>query len=538
MAKKDFYEVLGVAKSANDEDIKKAYRRLAMKYHPDRNAGDKAKEAEEKFKEAKEAYEALSDPKKTQEHDQPSQDTHTSTTKGGGKTIRDIFKDFGEEIAAEKRKLADKKIQVAAAQETLRPIYMQVKEAHAVYDAFAKGLETIQQDVGSLYRSPANIESATKERIEALRKFAETYQGYKVKKDEEVKKLSDENVLLQDIYATHGDVLKAFKLNIAAVENSPERKIIDRLSVGNMNIDDLIKGLEAQKPTGFLISQKAKDQAKRKTDEIQIQTTRLQDMVQQYRQLAPILKELGYVGEEYNLNGRNGDVRFAVSEILRGVDRIQQGMKQHNTQTASVTDFKPHDIFKDCYLFRPGFNESEVNALLSPKQRKLVMWAQGQINRFNAFDTIEEKTVALALSEASIEQSKQSLNAWTKYVERALMATDPKRVPEDIRGHLETKEKLKSILIEMNTLMAMKDDDLDSQTAKFNNYAKVDYCLTLAEAAQKKAASLLEGDLLDKNAAAIRLREIDPQLKLTGVLKEVEMVIDPSPTYNDRMPVI
>ncbi|AIL31932.1 molecular chaperone DnaJ [Basilea psittacipulmonis] len=68
MAKRDFYEILGVTKSASDEEIKKAYRKLAMKYHPDRNPGDK--EAEEKFKEAKEAYEILSDAQKRQAYDQ------------------------------------------------------------------------------------------------------------------------------------------------------------------------------------------------------------------------------------------------------------------------------------------------------------------------------------------------------------------------------------------------------------------------------------------------------------------------------------
>ena len=70
MAKRDFYEILGVAKNASDDDIKKAYRKLAMKFHPDRNQGEKAKEAEEQFKEAKEAYEMLSDPQKRAAYDQ------------------------------------------------------------------------------------------------------------------------------------------------------------------------------------------------------------------------------------------------------------------------------------------------------------------------------------------------------------------------------------------------------------------------------------------------------------------------------------
>ena len=67
-SKRDYYEVLGVPKDADDARLKKAYRTLAKKYHPDANPGDK--EAEKKFKEASEAYSVLSDPQKRQQYDQ------------------------------------------------------------------------------------------------------------------------------------------------------------------------------------------------------------------------------------------------------------------------------------------------------------------------------------------------------------------------------------------------------------------------------------------------------------------------------------
>ena len=79
MSKSDYYEVLGVSKDASERDIKKAYKRLAMKYHPDRTAGDKDLEA--KFKEVKEAYEVLTDSQKRQMYDQYG---HAAFEQGGG----------------------------------------------------------------------------------------------------------------------------------------------------------------------------------------------------------------------------------------------------------------------------------------------------------------------------------------------------------------------------------------------------------------------------------------------------------------------
>ncbi|WPB55119.1 molecular chaperone DnaJ [Xylophilus sp. GOD-11R] len=82
--KRDYYEALGVAKNATEEDIKKAYRKLAMKFHPDRNQGDAAKGAEEKFKEVKEAYEMLSDSQKRAAYDQYGHAGVDPNMRGGG----------------------------------------------------------------------------------------------------------------------------------------------------------------------------------------------------------------------------------------------------------------------------------------------------------------------------------------------------------------------------------------------------------------------------------------------------------------------
>lgn len=96
MTKRDYYEVLGVSRNATKEDLKKAYRKLAMQYHPDRNPGDK--EAEEKFKEAAEAYEVLSDDDKRARYDRFGHDgLRAGGFSGGGFTdINDIFSHFSD----------------------------------------------------------------------------------------------------------------------------------------------------------------------------------------------------------------------------------------------------------------------------------------------------------------------------------------------------------------------------------------------------------------------------------------------------------
>ncbi|HVD99184.1 MAG TPA: molecular chaperone DnaJ [Cytophagaceae bacterium] len=95
MAKRDYYEVLGVAKNAPADEIKKAYRKMAIKYHPDKNPGNA--EAEEKFKEAAEAYEILSNPEKKQRYDQFGHAGVGGASSGqGGMNMDDIFSNFGD----------------------------------------------------------------------------------------------------------------------------------------------------------------------------------------------------------------------------------------------------------------------------------------------------------------------------------------------------------------------------------------------------------------------------------------------------------
>ena len=97
MAKRDYYEILGVAKSASGDEIKKAYRKLALQFHPDRNPGDKA--AEEKFKEAAEAYDILSNDEKRARYDRFGHQGAAGGFGGGGQggmNMDDIFSQFGD----------------------------------------------------------------------------------------------------------------------------------------------------------------------------------------------------------------------------------------------------------------------------------------------------------------------------------------------------------------------------------------------------------------------------------------------------------
>ena len=121
MSKRDYYEILGVARNATETELKKSYRRLAMKYHPDRNPGDD--QAEARFKEAKEAYEVLSDAQKRAAYDQFGHAGVDASAGGGGfggDVARQIRRDHGRECKFRQRR-ADLGIHLASDQTSTDP---------------------------------------------------------------------------------------------------------------------------------------------------------------------------------------------------------------------------------------------------------------------------------------------------------------------------------------------------------------------------------------------------------------------------------
>ena len=117
MAKRDYYEILGVSNNADPNSIKSAYRKMAMKYHPDKNPGDK--DAEEKFKEASEAYNILSDQEKRQAYDTYGHEAFNQTGGGGFSegfggfgNFSDIFEDFLETSEGEAHEDNNRKVRI------------------------------------------------------------------------------------------------------------------------------------------------------------------------------------------------------------------------------------------------------------------------------------------------------------------------------------------------------------------------------------------------------------------------------------------
>ena len=547
-SKRDYYEVLGVAKNASEEDIKKSYRKLAMKYHPDRNEGEGAVKAEEKFKEAKEAYERLSDGDSRAAYDQYGHAAFEGKGRDNYERAQDanpptkdthFFRDFNAEAAAKKaeqeQQVAAVQQRVHAAQDFLRPLYNELKDVQLIYTAFEQGMRAIKEDVRSHARPSESIKMGVKSRVDALKNFAEEYQAFQNQnqadikaKGEEYKTLSAHHLTLQRIEAEHGETLRAFHRNIGTVE---DKAILRRLSVKDTNISDLVSFLEDNKPRGLsLIYGENRNIATRYNHRI----TKLKDMVQQFQQLAPVLTELGYVGDGYNQIGKNGDISFAISNILREMEQVPQRMAKLKATEGKVADFDPHRILKSKACFGEEYFESEINAFLTPDQRKVVAWAQTQINRYDARSTIGEATVASALSPQAIAQTEKAVGHWKKYLARALEAT------KEENSHLKDKKHLDGLIAAMEPLFALDDKKFNVDqhyfglhADHFNTFAIFDQHIKQATETKKGAVSFLQKPILTAEKAISILKTIDPNLVLPGVLNPTDNLADTG-IYQDR----
>lgn len=539
MAKRDYYEVLGVAKNATEEDIKKSYRKLAMKYHPDRNQGVDQQAAEEAFKSAKEAYELLSNPEKRAAYDryaktgilEPDLYEPPSTD---FTVYKHMFEDFEAVAVAKKQAVEDSKAKLKKAQDDIRPVYDQLQEARKVYVGFAEGMQKIERDVNTPHRLPTKIAEDAVVRIAALKAFAEIYRDYKAgqkdiasHRDDEVKKLTARNSLLQNMNTNFGDTLRAFHKNVMDLEHGPsdrfEKSILDRLSPANTDITDLLAQLESKRPNkrSFLTSTYSALNA-----DIDARKAQLTDMVAQYSLLASAFTELGYVGDNYNESGRNGNIVQAVSKVLHEIRETPDKLKALDPNSASAPTFDPHRTFSHYNLMRPMQNESEINSFLTPEQRKLVAWAQTQINRFSTFDRIDETVVAAALAPENILTAERSLAEWKKYVERANDAFKGEN------SHLKTFKALNKSMDAMRELLSLK---VGSSAQEFNVVSHFDGYIQKGNVAKADAEALLKASLLDAREAAAILQRINPHIALTGVLEEAVGAPDATTLYQERV---
>ncbi len=151
MSKRDYYEILGVSKGSSSDEIKKAYRKVAMQYHPDRNPGDKP--AEEKFKEAAEAYEVLSDQDKRGQYDRYGHAGVRGAGGGHAPNMEDIFNQFASAVISFGSMLRDSKyiketswdevidlatLSADAGQPTQQEFIMLLQQAKLIYNKKSK----------------------------------------------------------------------------------------------------------------------------------------------------------------------------------------------------------------------------------------------------------------------------------------------------------------------------------------------------------------------------------------------------------------
>lgn len=432
--KRDYYVVLGVSKSASDDEIKKSYRKLAMKYHPDRNLGDGAVDAEEKFKEAKEAYEFLSDAQKRAAYDQ-----YGHKDVGSARSTPRTKKPFDEDpldrdqrrreaaqrnreaeyqrTAAERRAFWDG---ITSLQNNVSPVLESLKKRHTSYRGFLADLTHVgdkslgQAVSGSLKEGP--IKEA-KARLEGLRNLSADFHGKRTRDQAEIGRGQDDLKtvqaragILENFEEAHGKALKEFssgmyKFGELGKNNSDIcRAFIERLNAGNYEIADLEAQLKGKKPSWLIRRFDVDASVSALAIDDTIATMKI--LVGLHQTLRRPMADLGYSGLEYDAKGRTGDVRQVTRLLLQELDSIKDDLSVAR-RNASPKEFDPHDEISLAYDgLRLGFYESYMSEVFSTEQNELVKWIQAQSLVFNRYNTISEETVLAALSPQALDVAK------------------------------------------------------------------------------------------------------------------------------------
>lgn len=433
----------------------------------------------------------------------------------GSESYSSPFRDFEAEAAAQKVALQSR---IREAQTDIRPVYDDLKKVHLVYDAFESEMHNIKTKFA--YSGHTNLAAAMHNQMEVIKKFAQRYAIYRdtqakesLTRSKELADLTAHHALLQQIANDHGETLRAFAGHISDVMDTRfsgfEKVIVERLSAQNTDITDLIAALTIDRPSGwsFLFSE-----SREKAEDIDIRIARLQNMVAEYLELAPVLQELGYSGENYNEMGRNGDIRFAIPNILREIRNVPERLQELMKETNKKSEFRPHILFRaqqPCHC--------EANIFLTREQRELMSWVQKQNG------TIDEQTVSRALSAENIQATEAKINQWKDRVARILSATTTNQ------HHFAARVRMDDLLTTMDGLFSLSADNLDKRT-------RVDWLIDKAMDAKGAAETFLTQPLLTAQDAISILREIDPRLVLTGILKDAESVASNVPSYVSPSP--
>lgn len=523
MAKKeDYYYTLGIERNATEDDIKKAYRKLAMKHHPDRNLGDGAKAAEEKFKEVKAAYEFLSDREKRAAYDQRGhQDDVKHDFQGAASRDFDVF--FAEmradrersEIAAAMRKESIKG-NIRALQEEARPLYEALSTHNAVYEQFFLNIMFPTKVLESMERS---FQRHTKERVRALKDVGEQYKIYQKDRDAKTKvfdqritELKTEIELVNSLSGDQQEGIVSVKKAIDVLRNSRYggsaiNQFMDDLNAGRVpDFKEVIAALNKEKPKMFsAVWQDLRDGqgvSRHKKEGIDTLIRCVETIKDKYDLVQSACQTLG-------VSGATVVEKIDRSEhLIASKDNNQSELEGKEEQRAAALRFRACDL--STRLACHSFIGDSGKFIFSPAQLKVITWLEKQgpfgfrssdhegMTEINIKEAVSDKAISAA--EAAAEAMGRNIESWSA-LKAQIYGPFSERGGQG--GHEKRHQDIQSVLPRLESLLSIVVDEMNG----FDISASVHYnrsCFSLDTAQD----ILRGGDLLDAVTAKALLNQI------------------------------